>query len=147
MASTIEFLEYHVGFALEEHDETHAYLRVGTEHHSLELVHDPSLMAFRYDGVGFRVDDEAVLSDLEERVRAAGHEVLPLTEGLKGLCRQEFAVVDANARRVGSGAGFLEYAETPWPALRPHRFVHPFVVPDRSEEPLNFYMNVPGFLA
>ncbi|MFV9428020.1 VOC family protein [Rhodococcus rhodochrous] len=147
MESTIEFLEYHVGFALEEHDETHAYLRVGTEHHSLELVHDPSLTTFRYDGVGFTVEDEAVLSDLEERVRAAGHEVLPLTEGMKGLCQQGFAVVDPNGTVVELFTGFLEYAETPWPDLRPQRFVHPFVVTDRYEETLNFYMNVLGFLA
>ncbi|WP_127781729.1 VOC family protein [Rhodococcus sp. X156] len=147
MTATIEFLSYHVGLALEEHDESHAYLRVGTEHHSVELLHEPSLSAFRYDGVGYSVDDDTVLADLEQRVRAAGHEVLPLTQGMKGLCQAGFAVRDPNGTLVELFTDFIEYAETPWPDLRPQTLVHPFIITDRYDETLAFYLDVLGFQA
>lgn len=147
MTSTIEFLEYHVGLALEDHDESHAYLRVGIEHHSVELVSDPSLTEFRYHGVGFHVANTDDLADLQERVRAAGHEVLPLSEGTKGLCQAGFAVRDPNGTLVELLTDFIEYAEPPWPNLRPERLVHPFIVTDKYEESLEFYIDVLGFMA
>ncbi|MDO1485122.1 extradiol dioxygenase, type I [Rhodococcus rhodochrous] len=147
MSATIEFLEYHVGLALEEHDEERAFLRVGTEHHSIELVHDPSLDRFRYDGVGYSVENEEVLAGIEERVQAAGLPVLPLTDQMKGLCQKGFAVEDPNGTLVELFVDFVEYAEAPWPDLRPETLVHPFVVTDRYEETIAFYMDVLGFLA
>lgn len=147
MSETIEFLSYHVGLALEGHDDSHAFMRVGTEHHSVELVHDPSLTAFRYDAVGYHVENDTVLAEIEARVRESGREVLPLSQGMKGLCQNGFAVVDPNGTLVELFTDFLEYAETPWPDLRPQRLVHPFVVTDRYEETVSFYIDVLGFLA
>ena len=145
MAATIEFLEYHVGLALEGHDDTHAHLRVGREHHSIELIADPSLTEFRYDGVGFHVEDED-LDDLRTRVAESGHEILPLTDRTKGLCQEGFAVRDPNGTLVELFTGLLEYAEDPWPDLRPQRLVHPFIVTDKYEQTLAFYLDVLGFL-
>lgn len=136
-----------MGLAVEEHDESHAYLRAGTEHHCVELVHDPTLTSFRYDGVGYHVDDDTVLEAIEQRVRAAGHPILALSDAMKGLCRKGFAVADPNGTPVELFTGFLEYAEEPWPDLRPKQLVHPFVVTDRYDETLSFYMDVLGFLA
>lgn len=147
MAATIEFLEYHVGMALEGHDDSHAYLRVGTEHHSVELVSDPSLTQFRYDGVGFNVGTADDLADLQERVSAGGFEILPLTDGTQGLCQAGFAVRDPNGTLVELFTEFIEYAEAPWPDLRPERLVHPFIITDHYEESLDFYINLLGFQA
>jgi 2,3-dihydroxy-p-cumate/2,3-dihydroxybenzoate 3,4-dioxygenase len=147
MAATIDFLEYHVGLALEQHDDSHAYLRVGAEHHSVELVADPSLTEFRYHGVGFHVSDADELTDLESRVQQAGHEILPLTDRTKGLCQAGFAVRDPNGTLVELFTDFLEYAEPPWPDLRPERLVHPFIVTDKYDETLEFYIGVLGFQA
>jgi catechol 2,3-dioxygenase-like lactoylglutathione lyase family enzyme len=147
LTSTIEFLGFHVGTAAEEVEDDHAYLRVGTEHHSVELVADPSLDRFKYEGVGFHVTDDAALRDLQTRVEAAGHEVLPLTDRTKGLCQSGFAVRDPNGTLVELFTDFVEYAEAPWPDLRPERMVHPFIVTDRYDETLEFYMGVLGFQA
>lgn len=147
IAATIEFLEYHVGMALEGHDDSHAYLRVGIEHHSVELISDPSLTEFRYDGVGFNVATADDLADLRERVSAGGFEILALTDGTKGLCQAGFAVRDPNGTLVELFTEFIEYAEAPWPDLRPERLVHPFIITDRYEESLDFYINLLGFQA
>lgn len=143
--ATVEFLRYHVGLALEEHDETHAFLRVGLEHHSVELVQDASLTAFRYDGVGYHVADAADLAEIRDRVAAGGLEVLPLTEGTAALTQDGFAVVDPNGTLVELFTDFLEYAETPWPELRPERLVHPFIVTDKYDETMAFYLDLLGF--
>ncbi|MFI5426333.1 hypothetical protein [Aeromicrobium sp. UC242_57] len=38
MQDTIEFLTYHVGLQLEQHDEAHAYLRADIAHHNIETA-------------------------------------------------------------------------------------------------------------
>lgn len=147
LTATIAFLDYHVGLALEEHDDTHAYLRVGTEHHSIELLAEPELTAFRYDAVGYTVDTGDDLADLRERIVTAGHTPLPLQDRMKSLCQDGFAVRDPNGTTVELVVDMVEYAETPWPDLRPEKLVHPFVITDRYEETLHFYLEVLGFRA
>lgn len=147
LKATIEFVGYHIGLALEEHDDTYAFLRVGLEHHSLELVEDPSLTKFRYDGVGYHVENSTVLNELRENVLAAGLELLPLTPRTHALCQDGFAVVDPNGTLVELVVDMIEYAEAPWPDLRPQRFVHPFIITDRYDETLDFYIRVLNFMA
>lgn len=146
VASTVEFLGYHVGLALEEHDATHAYLRTGTEHHCLELVQDASLSAFRYDTVCYTVESPAVLADLRRRVVDSGLEPLSLDKSAQALCDDGFAVTDPNGTRVELITDPVVYAEEPWPDLRPQCLVHPFVITDRYDETLRFYTDVLGFL-
>ncbi|MDX6327686.1 MAG: 2,3-dihydroxy-p-cumate/2,3-dihydroxybenzoate 3,4-dioxygenase [Streptomycetaceae bacterium] len=147
LPATIAFLDYHVGLALEEHDGEHAYLRVGTEHHSIELLHEPELTAFRYEAVGYSVESEEVLDDLRLRAEAAGLEILPLQKRMQGLCQQGFAVTDPNGTTVELFTDFIEYAEEPWPDLRPQTLVHPFIITDRYEDTVRFYTEVLGFRA
>lgn len=147
ITESIEFLSFHVGLALEEHTDTHAYLRVGLEHHSVELLAEPGLTEFRYDAVGYHVATAADLADLRERVEAAGHDILPLQDRMKSLCQDGFAVKDPNGTTVELVLDLVEYAEAPWPDLRPETLVHPFVVTDRYEETLRFYLDVLGFRA
>ncbi|MFI7025621.1 VOC family protein [Micromonospora sp. NPDC049900] len=145
MAATIEFLQYHVGLQLEQHTEDHAYLRADIEHHSIELIHDPTRSTAETVAVGFSVESDAILDDLSARVSAAGHEILPLDERMKGLCSRGFAVRDPNGLVVELFTEFLEYAEPPLLELRPRDLVHPFLATDRYDECLEFYTAVLGF--
>ncbi|KIR66296.1 MULTISPECIES: VOC family protein [Micromonospora] len=146
LAASIEFLQYHVGLQLEQHDDEYAFLRADIEHHSIELVAAPQREASWTTAVGFSVESDAVLDDLRERVTAAGHEVLELADRVKGLVQRGFAVKDPNGLIVELFTEFAEYAEPPLIELRPLDLVHPFLATEKYEETLRFYTEVLGFL-
>ncbi|GAA2998463.1 VOC family protein [Streptosporangium longisporum] len=145
MAATIEFLRYHVGLQLEQHDDEHAYLRADIEHHCVELLSEPGREVSQTVAVGFSVESGEVLDDLRERVVAAGLEVLPLQDRMKGLCDRGFGVRDPNGLIVELFTEFHEYAEPPLVELRPLDLVHPFIATDKYDECLAFYTGVLGF--
>lgn len=144
---TVRFLQYHVGLQLEGHDADHAYLRADSEHHSIELLAAPELDVSETVAIGFSVEDDATLDDLEERVRAAGLEVLPLDERQRRLVARGFGVADPNGLVVELFTEPLEYAEAPMIELRPLDLVHPFLHTTDYEGTLRFYTEVLGFLA
>ncbi|MFJ8687901.1 VOC family protein [Micromonospora wenchangensis] len=146
LAASIEFLQYHVGLQLEQHDDEYAFLRADLEHHSIELVAAPQRTESWTTAVGFSVENEAVLDDLRERVTAAGHEVFELADRVKGLVQRGFAVRDPNGLIVELFTEFQEYAEPPLIELRPLDLVHPFLATDKYDETLAFYTKVLGFL-
>ncbi|WP_422755800.1 VOC family protein [Micromonospora sp. WMMD708] len=146
LAASIEFLQYHVGLQLEQHDDEYAFLRADLEHHSIELVAAPQRTESWTTAVGFSVENDAVLDDLRERVTAAGHEVFELADRVKGLVQRGFAVRDPNGLIVELFTGFQEYAEPPLIELRPLDLVHPFLATDKYDETLAFYTKVLGFL-
>ncbi|WP_433371196.1 VOC family protein [Streptosporangium sp. CA-115845] len=147
MAATIEFLRYHVGLQLEQHDDEYAYLRADIEHHCVELLHEPGRETSHTVAIGFSVESDEVLDDLRERVLAAGLEVLPLQDRMKGLCQRGFGVSDPNGLIVELFTEFQEYAEAPVIELRPLDLVHPFIATDKYDESLAFYTGVLGFMA
>ncbi|MFY1682032.1 VOC family protein [Micromonospora sp. WMMD730] len=146
LAASIEFLQYHVGLQLEQHDDEYAFLRADLEHHSIELVAAPQRSESWTTAVGFSVENDAVLDDLRERVTAAGHEVFELADRVKGLVQRGFAVRDPNGLIVELFTEFQEYAEPPLIELRPLDLVHPFLATDKYDETLAFYTKVLGFL-
>ncbi|MFI9639270.1 VOC family protein [Micromonospora sp. NPDC051925] len=146
LAASIEFLQYHVGLQLEQHDDEYAFLRADLEHHSIELIAAPHRTESWTTAVGFSVENDAVLDDLRERVTAAGHEVLELADRVKGLVQRGFAVRDPNGLIVELFTEFQEYAEPPLIELRPLDLVHPFLATDKYDETLDFYTKVLGFL-
>ncbi|GHJ07273.1 MULTISPECIES: VOC family protein [Micromonospora] len=146
LAASIEFLQYHVGLQLEQHDDEYAFLRADLEHHSIELVAAPQRTESWTTAVGFSVENDAVLDDLRERVTAAGHEVFELADRVKGLVQRGFAVRDPNGLIVELFTEFQEYAEPPLIELRPLDLVHPFLATDKYDETLAFYTKVLGFL-
>jgi 2,3-dihydroxy-p-cumate/2,3-dihydroxybenzoate 3,4-dioxygenase len=145
MPATIEFLQYHVGLQLEQHTDEYAFLRADIEHHSIELVAAPGRETADTEAIGFSVESGAVLDDLHDRVTAAGHEVLPLADRMKGLCERGFAARDPNGLVVELFTEFTEYAEPPLVELRPLDLVHPFLATDKYDESLEFYTTVLGF--
>ncbi|MBO4164459.1 MULTISPECIES: VOC family protein [Micromonospora] len=145
LAASIEFLQYHVGLQLEQHDDEYAFLRADLEHHSIELVAAPQRTESWTTAVGFSVENDAVLDDLRERVTAAGHEVFELADRVKGLVQRGFAVRDPNGLIVELFTEFQEYAEPPLIELRPLDLVHPFLATDKYDETLAFYTKVLGF--
>ena len=80
LQAAIDFLQYHVGLQLEQHTEDYAYLRADIEHHSIELVSAPHLTDGVTTAVGFSVESEEILEQLQKRVVDAGLEVLALQE-------------------------------------------------------------------
>ncbi|MEU1603884.1 VOC family protein [Micromonospora matsumotoense] len=146
LAASIEFLQYHVGLQLEQHDDEYAFLRADLEHHSIELIAAPQRTESWTTAVGFSVENDAVLDDLRERVTAAGHEVFELADRVKGLVQRGFAVRDPNGLIVELFTEFQEYAEPPLIELRPLDLVHPFLATDKYDETLAFYTKVLGFL-
>ncbi|MEU7961625.1 MULTISPECIES: VOC family protein [Micromonospora] len=146
LAASIEFLQYHVGLQLEQHDDEYAFLRADLEHHSIELVAAPQRTESWTTAVGFSVENDAVLDDLRDRVTAAGHEVFELADRVKGLVQRGFAVRDPNGLIVELFTEFQEYAEPPLIELRPLDLVHPFLATDKYDETLAFYTKVLGFL-
>ncbi|WP_432897302.1 VOC family protein [Micromonospora matsumotoense] len=145
LAASIEFLQYHVGLQLEQHDDEYAFLRADLEHHSIELIAAPQRTESWTTAVGFSVENDAVLDDLRERVTAAGHEVFELADRVKGLVQRGFAVRDPNGLIVELFTEFQEYAEPPLIELRPLDLVHPFLATDKYDETLAFYTTVLGF--
>ncbi|MFG1920900.1 Dabb family protein [Cryptosporangium sp. NPDC048952] len=143
----VEFYTYLVGLQVEARTAEYAQLRAGIEHHSIELVSDPSLTQFQPLAIGLSVESEQVLDDLEKRLRAEGAEILPLHERTASIVTRGFATKDPNGLTLEFGYEFLEYAEPPMLEYRPLDLVHPFLSTDKYEESLHFYLNVLGFQA
>lgn len=147
MQDTIEFLTYHVGLQLEQHDESHAYLRADIGHHNIELLHEPHRTESETVAVGYTVESSATLADLRRRVGAAGYEIVELDEKMQKLCAEGFGVVDPNGLIVELFTEFTEYAEPPLLEYRPIELVHPFLATPKYDETLEFYRDVLGFMA
>lgn len=144
--ATIEFLIYHVGLQLEGRTDDRAYLRADIEHHSIELVAAPHREVGHTVAVGFSVENDEVLADLQKRVADAGMEIRDLEERQQALCRQGFATVDPNGLIVELFVDYQEYAEAPHVEIRPLDLVHPFLVTDNFDATVAFYQDVLGFI-
>lgn len=147
MQETIEFLEYHVGLQLEQHNEEYAYLRADIGHHNIELLHEPDRTESHTVAVGYSVESAEVLADLQRRLVEAGHEILPIHERMVKLCAEGFAVADPNGLILELFTEFTEYAEPPLLEFRPIELVHPFLATPKYDETLTFYRDVLGFMA
>ncbi|HVU93123.1 MAG TPA: VOC family protein [Jatrophihabitans sp.] len=147
LQETIDFLQYHVGLQLEQRTDEYAYLRADIEHHSIELIANPSLTDGRTVAIGFSVESEDVLEQLQKQVVDAGLEVLELQERQQGFCENGFAVKDPNGLIVELFTEFQQYAEAPHIEIRPVDLVHPFLVTKKYQETVDFYRNVLNFLA
>lgn len=146
LQATIDFLQYHVGLQLEAHNDEYAYLRADIEHHSIELISAPGRSEGLTTAVGFSVESENVLEQLQKQVIDAGHEVLELQERQQGFCENGFAVRDPNGLIVELFTEFQEYAEPPHIELRPVDLVHPFLATAKYRESLDFYTTVLNFI-
>jgi catechol 2,3-dioxygenase-like lactoylglutathione lyase family enzyme len=146
LQATIDFLQYHVGLQLEAHTDEFAYLRADIEHHSIELISAPE----REDGwtvaVGYSVESEDVLEQIQKRAVDAGLEILPLQERQQALCDNGFALRDPDGLIVELFTEFQEYAEPPHTEIRPVDLVHPFIATPNFDKTLEFYTKVLGFL-
>lgn len=147
MQATIDFLLYHVGLQLEQQTPERAYLRADVEHHSIELVAAPHREVGQTVAVGFSVEDDDVLADLQKRLVDAGHEILALDERQQTFCGDGFAVADPDGLVVELFTGFQEYAEPPHLEIRPLDLVHPFLITEKFDEMVAFYSGVLGFMA
>lgn len=145
LAAAIEFYTSHVGLQLEAHTDEYAQLRADIEHHSIELVADPTLTEHDVLAIGMSVESEDVLDDLEKRLRADGREILPLPERVAAIVTRGFAVKDPNGLTLELAYEFQEYAEPPMLEYRPLNLVHPFLSTDQYEESQRFYVEVLGF--
>ena len=145
LAATVAFYEYHVGLQVEYQTDHEALLRADVEHHCLHLVSDPRLEDADTLAVGFSVESDEVLTDLQRRLDGAGHDVLPLADHMKSLVDGGFAVRDPNGMLIELFTEFQQYAEPPLLELRPIDLVHPFISTDKYEESLAFYVGVLGF--
>lgn len=146
LQATVDFLEYHVGLQLEAHTDEYAYLRADIEHHSIELISATDREVGKTTAVGFSVESEETLEQIQKRVVGAGLEVLELQERQQGFCDNGFAVRDPDGLIVELFTEFQEYAEPPHLELRPVDLVHPFLATTRFEESLQFYTEVLGFI-
>lgn len=146
LRATIDFLQYHVGLQLEQHTDEFAYLRAGSEHHSIELISAPDRESGDTVAVGFSVESEQVLDQLHKQVVEYGLEVRPLQERQQGLCENGFAVKDPNGLVVELFTEYQEYAEAPHNEIRPVDLVHPFLVTKKYQESVEFYTKVLNFL-
>lgn len=146
MPATIDFLQYHVGLQLEAHTDEYAYLRADIEHHSIELISAPERSTGWTTAVGFSVESDDVLEQLQKQVADAGHEVLELQERQQGFCDNGFAVRDPNGLVVEMFTEFQEYAEPPHLEIRPVDLVHPFLATAKYQESLDFYTKVLNFI-
>ena len=147
LAGAIDYYTYHVGLQVEAHNEEYAQLRADIEHHSIELVADPSLAEFDVLAIGMSVESEVVLDDLEKRLRADGAEIFALPERTASIVTRGFATKDPNGLTLEFGYEFQEYAEPPMLEYRPLELVHPFFSTDKYEESQRFYLEVLGFQA
>lgn len=145
LPATIDFLQYHVGLQLEQHTDEYAYLRADIEHHCIELLSAPAREAGETVAIGFSVENQDVLEQLQKQVADAGHEVMDLQERQQGCCANGFAVKDPNGLTVELFTDFQEYAEPPHIEIRPVDIVHPFIATQRFQESLKFYSEVLGF--
>jgi catechol 2,3-dioxygenase-like lactoylglutathione lyase family enzyme len=143
--AAIEFYTYHVGLQVEARTETYAQLRADIEFSSIELVADPGLAEHDVLAMGWSVESEELLDDLEKRLRADGVEILPLHERTASICTRGFAAKDPNGLTLEFGFEFFEYAEPPMLEYRPLELVHPFLSTDHYEESQRFYTEVLGF--
>lgn len=147
LQEAIDFLQYHVGLQLEQHTDEYAYLRADIEHHSIELVSAPERTEGWTSAIGFSVESEDVLEQLQKRVVDAGLEVLGLQVRQQGFCENGFAVEDPNGLTVELFTEFQQYAEPPHIEIRPVDLVHPFLVTQKYQETVDFYANVLNFRA
>jgi 2,3-dihydroxy-p-cumate/2,3-dihydroxybenzoate 3,4-dioxygenase len=135
-----------VGLQVEAHTDEYAYLRADIEHHSIELIAAPE----REDGwttaVGYSVENEDVLAQLQKNVLEAGFEVLDLQDRQQAFCENGFAVRDPNGLIVELFTEFQEYAEPPHVEIRPVDLVHPFIATAKYQESLDFYTKVLNFV-
>jgi catechol 2,3-dioxygenase-like lactoylglutathione lyase family enzyme len=146
LQATIDFLEYHVGLQLEQRTDEYAYLRADIEHHSIELISAPERTDGWTTAVGYSVESEEVLEQLQKSVVDAGLEVLELQERQQGFCENGFAVKDPNGLIIELFTEFQEYAEPPHIEIRPVDLVHPFIATAKFQETLDFYQNVLHFI-
>jgi 2,3-dihydroxy-p-cumate/2,3-dihydroxybenzoate 3,4-dioxygenase len=145
LQATIDFLTYHVGLQLEGHTDDYAFLRADIEHHSIELVAAPGREQGWTTAVGYSVESEDVLAQLQKNVVDAGLEVLDLPERQQQCCQNGFAVKDPNGLTVELFTEFHEYAEPPHLEIRPVDLVHPFIATTKFQQSLDFYINVLNF--
>lgn len=144
--ASASWYEYHVGLARAgTHGDT-VFMRFGRPHHCLELVPAPGRKEAWTVATGFTVESSAVLQSLHERISAAGCQTGPVDAGVKGLCREGFAVTDPNGFVIELLVGFEEFAVAPDVEMAPIDIVHPFLSTDRFDESLEFYTRVLGFL-
>jgi catechol-2,3-dioxygenase len=143
-AST-DFFTRIVGLDIVDRDEERVMLRCGVEHHCVELEATPALERHEVRAVGYSVESAAVLDDLEARVSAAGHEILPLRDEVKQVSSAGFATLDPNGLRVELVHEYQEWAEEPMSLLRPNDVVHPFLATPQFDASLDFYTTVIGF--
>lgn len=146
MQATIDFLQYHVGLQLEQHSDEFAYLRADIEHHSIELVHAPERTDGWTTAIGYSVESEDVLEQLQKNVAEAGLEVLDLQERQRAFCDNGFAVRDPNGLIVELFTEFHEYAEPPHIEIRPVDLVHPFIATTKYQDSLDFYAKILNFV-
>ena len=146
LQEAIDFLQYHVGLQLEQHTDEYAYLRADIEHHSIELISAPHRTDGVTTAVGYSVESEDVLEQLQKNVVDAGYEVLALQERQQQFCDNGFAVKDPNGLIVELFTEFQEYAEAPHVEIRPLDLVHPFLVTPKYTETVDFYRDVLKFV-
>src|SRR5882757_601903 len=147
LSATTDFLQYHVGLQLEAHTDEYAYLRADIEHHSIEVIHAPGRDVGHTVAVGYSVESEDVLAQLQKSVVDAGFEILDLQERQQGFCANGFAVRDPNGLVVELFTEFQEYAEPPHAEIRPVDLIHPFIATTRYAESMEFYTEVLNFQA
>lgn len=147
LRATVAFLQYHVGLQLEACTDDYAYLRAGIEHHAIELISAPERANGWTVAVGYSVESEDVLEQIQKRAVDAGCEILPLQERQRGLCDSGFALRDPDGLIVELFTEFQEYAEPPHLEIRPVDLVHPFIATPNFDKALEFYTGVLGFRA
>lgn len=141
-----DFYEYHVGLAPVERASERVTLRCGVEHHCIELETDTKLDAHEVRALGFSVESEEALADLESRVAKAGFPVRPVSDRIKALCTTGFATTDPNGLDLELIFEYQEWAEPPMVMLRPLKMVHPFLATPHYDASVEFYSKVLGFL-
>ena len=147
LAASVEFYTYHVGLQLEARTAEYAQLRADIEHHSIELVSDPSLTEFHVQTLVFTVESEDVLADLATRLKDDGRELGELHPRTKAVVGNGFSFQDPNGQTLELITDFQEYAEPPLLEWRPLDMVHPFLSTAKYEESQRFYLDVLGFQA
>lgn len=145
LAEAKAFYGYHVGLELVDDEPGYATLRAGLDHHCVELVEDEALEEMAVLALGFSAQSAAVLADLEGRVAAAGHDILPVGDRTKQFVSGGFATIDPSGIRIEIVHEFQVFAETPLLEFTPVDVVHPFLATPAFDETLAFYRDVLGF--
>lgn len=146
LEESAEFFRDIVGLDIVSTDGARALLRCGVGHHCLELESEPALDTHEVRALGFSVESNEVLDDMERRLSAAGCEILPLRDQVQQITSNGFATTDPNGLRLELVHEYQEWAEPPMLLLRPLDMVHPFLATPHFDETLEFYGGVLGFL-